>query len=57
MQVCSPRSPGTHISLESQELGGGQGGDTDSTVMLVKSGRAPELIWGVSGGEVLGLSF
>ena len=57
MQVCSPGSPGTHISLESQELGGGQGGDTDSRVMLVKSGRAPELIWGVSGGEVLGLSF
>ena len=28
----------------------------DSRVMLVKPGRAPELSWGLRGGEVLGLS-
>ena len=39
-----------------RKLVGGKAGHWDSRLMLVKPGRAPELSWGVRGGEVLGLS-
>ena len=39
-----------------RNLVGGKAGHWDSRVMLVKPGRAPELSWGVRGGEILGLS-
>ena len=47
---------GSISHLIPRNLVGGKAGHWDSRVMLVKPGRAPELSWGLRGGEVLGLS-
>ena len=55
LQVSPPRTPGTHISLEPWELGGGRGRGT-GILKWCWWNLEGLLSWGVRGGEVLGLS-